>query len=319
MSGFILTTHDDHNPLLTALRADGVNVRSVRWDKLTPQDLMGCSGFYGNLFDEIKRWPFFLARRQMLRQAHVPYVFWNRDAPWNVGIKRINHWLLKQIKPVDIYLAHSLQGATDFGGKAFDFPNAAQPAYYQSTNLNALNDEAAYQYDVSFYGSAALGKDRNSRERAEFLSALEDRLRTQNPAIRFKRVNTADQPMSIADQLAFIRTSKINLNLGAMCDLPGNPSWGLPERVFGIPAAGGFLMTEHRKNLSALFPEPTYGQFKNMDQAVANIGAALTDFSSMRQQANALYQTVMKHHTYEQRARGFMNIIESIKYDEAIH
>lgn len=309
MSGFILTTHDDHNPLLQALRADGVDVRATTWATLAPQDLAGCQAFYGNLFDEIKRWPSFIAKRQMLREAAVPYVFWNRDAPWNVGIKGRNYWFLKQLKPVDVYLAHSLQGAEDFGGKAFDFPNAAQPAYYESTRLDTLNDESAYQYDVSFYGSAALGKDRNSRDRATFLAALKDRLCSKNPQIRFKVVNTADQPMALADQLAFIRTSKINLNLGAMCDLPGNPSWGLPERVFGIPAAGGFLMTEYRKNLHSLFPDNTYGQFQNLDEAVTNIVKILTDLSEMRYRANVLYQNVINQHTYKRRAQTFCRIL----------
>lgn len=309
MSGFILTTHDDHNPLLQALRADGVDVRATTWATLAPQDLAGCQAFYGNLFDEIKRWPSFIAKRQMLRQAAVPYVFWNRDAPWNVGIKGRNYWFLKQLKPVDIYLAHSLQGAEDFGGKAFDFPNAAQAAYYESTRLDTLNDESAYQYDVSFYGSAALGKDRNSRDRATFLAALKDRLCSENPQIRFKVVNTADEPMALADQLAFIRTSKINLNLGAMCDLPGNPSWGLPERVFGIPAAGGFLMTENRKNLHSLFPDNTYGQFQNLDEAVTNTLKILTDFRAMRHQANVLYQNVIYQHTYKRRAQTFCRIL----------
>lgn len=302
MTGFILTTHDDHNPLLQALRVDGVDVRSVHWDNLTRGDLVGCKGFYGNLFDEIKRWPFFIAKRRLLRQAGIPYVFWNRDAPWNVGIKRRNAWFIKKIKPVDIYLAHSLQGAEDFGGVAIDFPNAAQPAYYESTNLDALNDEASYQYDVSFFGSAALGKDRNSRERHQFLSALQDQLATHNLSIRFKWINTAEQPMTVADQLRLIRTSKINLNLGAMCDLPGNPSWGVPERVFGIPAAGAYLMTDRRKNLDQLFPEDAYGQFQNMAQAVANIKAVLANFVSMRSKAELMYKCVLQQHTYRHRA-----------------
>ena len=309
MSGFILTTHDDHNPLLQALRADDVDVRSTNWQTLTQNNLEGCQAFYGNLFDEIKRWPLFIAKRRLLRQAGVPYVFWNRDAPWNVGIKGRNYWFLKQLKPVDIYLAHSLQGVEDFGGASFDFPNAAQPVYYESTRLDALNDESAYQYDVSFYGSAALGKDRNSRERATFLAALQDRLRAANPGIRFKLINTADQPMSIADQLALIRTSKINLNLGAMCDLPDNPSWGLPERVFGIPAAGGFLMTEYRKNLRNIFPENTYSQFQSLDEASKNIKKVLSNFAELRQKAAELNLHILRHHTYKVRARFLMQLL----------
>lgn len=310
MSGFILTTHDDHNPLLQALRAEDVDVRSIDWQRLTQSNLEGCQAFYGNLFDEIKCWPLFIAKRRLLRQAGIPYVFWNRDAPWNVGIKARNYWFLKRLQPVDIYLAHSLQGAEDFGGASFDFPNAAQPAYYVSTRLDALNDESAYQFDVSFYGSAALGKDRNSRERAMFLAALQDRLRVENPCIRFKLINTADQPMSIADQLALIRTSKINLNLGAMCDLPGNPSWGLPERVFGIPAAGGFLMTEQRKNLHHLFPEGGYVEFANFNDALKQIQLALSNFGSTRVAAERLHKQILGKHTYTCRSKEFIKIIE---------
>lgn len=292
MNHSIITTHADHNPLIVALREEGVDVRRFEWGQLLP-DLAGCFAFYGNLFGEIKDWLGLVRLKRQLRQYKVPYVFWNRDAPWNTGMKRVNRLAMQWLKPVDIYLTHSMQNCDWFGGEAHYFPNAAQPAYFHNTDLIALRNEASYQYDVSFYGSFGNAKDSNARARQEFLAVLEQRLRQDCSSVRFKAIDTTKQGLSIDEQLAFIRHSKINLNYGAMCDLPGELSWGLPERVFGIPAAGGFLLTEQRQTLASTFKAPPLS-FHNLDACVEQIKTLAPDFAGLRERAESVHQEVVR-------------------------
>lgn len=309
--GFLYTTHSPRNPLLQSLVARGEVVRTVALGDPLP-DLTDCLAFYGNLFDEIKHWRQLIDLKHQLKCQNVPYVFWNRDAPWDVGMKRHNRIAMRLIRPVDIYLTHSMQGAQDFGGIAHYFPNAAQPVYYQGTDLVALRDESSYQFDVSFFGSFGNRKDRNARERWQFLVALEEGLRRRIPGVRFKTIDTSETTLALAEQLSFIRSSKINLSVGAMCDLPGNPSWGLPERVFGIPAAGGYLLTERRQNLDLTFRNPP-ASFSCVDDCVSKIEDALSDFSVMRRCAEALHAEVLAGHTYLQRAQYFLEMLRSFQ------
>lgn len=308
----ILTTHAPHNPLVQALVMQGVEVRHVSFGEPLG-DLQNCLAFYGNLFDEIKHWRKLAALKQQLRANNVPYVFWNRDAPWNTGMKVKNRLAMQWLKPVDIYLAHSMQTHQWFGGVAHYFPNAAQPPYYSDTNLPALRDESAYQYDVSFFGSLGNVKDANARARQQFLQTLEGLLKADLPSIRFKVIDTAQQPLSLNDQLTLIRTTKINLNYGAMCDLPGNPSWGLPERVFGIPAAGGYLLTDDRQSIVQTFPSGICNTFETPETCAQKTSNALKDFAALRTQAEQLHHQVLASHTYSYRAQTFMALMQNYR------
>lgn len=312
MSAFIYTTHASHNPLIQALKEQGVVVRRINFSD-TLDDLPQCLAFYGNLFDEIKHWRKLAALKQQLRSHGVPYVFWNRDAPWNTGMKLKNRFAMQWLKPVDIYLAHSLQNHEWFGGQPHYFPNAAQPVYYEDTNLKALRDESIYQYDVSFFGSFGNAKDRNARERLVFLTALESRLKDVMPGVCFKVIDTASTPLSINEQLVLIRSTKINLNYGAMCDLPGNLSWGLPERVFGIPAAGGFMLTDERKSIPLTFSPETCATFSSLEMCVEQIRQTLSDFNVMRFEAEALHREILESHTYRQRARQLIALLHAYR------
>lgn len=309
MSEFVLTTHADCNPLVAALRQEGVVVERVNWP-IQLGDLNGCLGFYGNLFDEIKDWSGLLKLRRTLRQAGVPYVFWNRDAPWNVGMKCYNRWVLRLIKPVDVYLTHSLQDATWFGDTAHYFPNAAQPDYYETTDLAALRDESRYQCDVSFFGSIGKGTDSNAAYRREFLGALRSELTHTLPQIRMHIVDTAYQTLTVQSQIDLIRTSKINLNVGAMCDLPGNPSWGLPERVFGIPAAGGLVVSDARQHLTDSFTRDIVPTFDSPQHCATLIERLLGDWGMQRNLAEKQHHEVMARHRYQHRARTLVDYLQ---------
>lgn len=309
MIGFILTTYSERNPLLHGLRQEGVVVKQITLT-LRAEDLDGCIGYYGNLFDEIKDWPTLLHTRRLLRHARVPYVFWNRDAPWHVGMKWFNRMALQCIKPVDIYLAHSLQDQAWFGGTVHYFPNAAQPAYAQDNDIQALRDESGYLFDVSFFGSIAKGKACNVQRRKAFLDALQADLCQRLPSIRIGIIDASLQKLSVEDQLALIRRSKINLNVGAMCDLKNKDSWGLPERVFGVPAAGGLVLSDGRKHVADTFPENCLPVFDTPQACAALVDQLLSDWNALRDLAEWQHAEITKNHTYRLRARQLIGLLD---------
>ena len=111
-------------------------------------------------------------------------------------------------------------------------------------------------------------------------------------------------------QLELIRTSKINLNVGAMCDLPGNPSWGLPERVFGIPAAGGLVISDVRKHLADSFSPDIVPVFDSPQTCAALIERLLGDWTVQRNLAEKQHHEVIARHTYWQRARTLVDDLQ---------
>ena len=306
----LVTTHSSKNPLLVALESIGVEVQYIAWHEACEIDAWkGVDAFYGNFFDEVKK-PLELFRlKHRLISAEVPYVFWNRDAPWNTGMTLKSRVAMQWIKPVDVYLAHSMQNFELFCGEAYYFPNAAQPEYYESANMHSLRDESSYIYDVSFFGSIGSARDANAKARRAFLAEIETRLRRKLPMVRFKVIDTSGQPMQISDQLALIRDTKINLNIGSMCDLPRDPSWGLPERVFGVPAAGGLLITDSRRSLEETFCDSICPSFAHIDECEALILNMLGDFPKQRMVAESVHREVLKRHTYKNRAQKFVEIV----------
>ena len=136
--------------------------------------------YLGNFFEQIKR-PL-PARRYPARLARdaAPYVWWNRDAPWNCAIKPWRRLLVRSARAADIHLAHSLQSAQLFGEPVRYFPNAADTDCYTlgTRSLESLRSPQGYRYPVSFVGTVNPGF-KMVRERIQFLTALRERLRRE--------------------------------------------------------------------------------------------------------------------------------------------
>ena len=313
----IISTSAPHCPLMQALEKQGSEVlRVANIDDVLEQNLDGVSAFIGNIFDDIKKPLMLLKLKNRLRRLGIPYVFWNRDAPWNCAMRWRRKILLRLIQPVDIYLAHSLQGHQLFNRRAIYFPNAAQGSYSEGLDLKKLRDEGQYDYDVSFIGAFGSAKRVSNRKRAAFLNELEKQLIAVNPKIRLFWHDTHADAIPADQQIAIIQKSKINLNLGAICDLPGEISWGLPERVFGIPACGGFLLTEARKHLPDTFDQDEIDSFSSVETCVRTLLPYLANFTLLREKAERLHRLVLEKHTYETRALTIMKIIGNLSHTE---
>lgn len=309
----VLSNFDDGHPLLRALAAAGCPV-----SKIGPTDLPDPAWresdyfYFGNIFEQIKT-PFALARlRDRLARDQAPYVWWNRDAPWNCAIKPWRKCFVRMSRPADLHLAHSLQSADLFGEPVIYFPNAAETDQYHlgGRALASMQQKETYRYDVTFIGTLNPGF-RQVRSRLEFLAALSRLLDSASVKYRFFDTSIGSG-LSVPEQVDIIQRSRINLSVGAVCDDPV-PSWGLPERCFGIAACGGFLLCDRRRHASDMFPPSVFADYSDVDECVSQIKYFLGNFDASRAMAEGLHHLVLERHTYTSRAQQLLQFVSDWK------
>jgi spore maturation protein CgeB len=304
----VITVLAEHEPLVRALAKAGCAL-SFAGPADAPVAQPGERYFYlGNMFEQIKT-PLALRRiRRALARDRAPYVWWNRDAPWNCAIKPWRKLLVAAARRPDLHLAHSLQSAELFGHPVVYFPNAAQADHYHlaGRTLDSLREPAPYRLDVSFIGTIS-PTFRRVAARVAFLAGLGRRLQKERIAYRFFDTSVGSD-LSVEQQIDIIQTSRINLNVGAVCDTPV-PSWGIPERCFGVAACGGFLLCDERKHAADTFPAEAWASYADLEDCVARIKFFLQHYDRARDKAEKLHRNVMARHTYDVRAGELLRLV----------
>lgn len=243
--------------------------------------------------------------RRTLKRAGTPVYGLDRDAPWHKGVRGRRLRALRALRLLDVYASHSLQDASRFADEALYLPNAAWTRHYHlgARTLQELREPSGYRYDVSFIGNVNAQRYREHAERVNFLDALRERL----AAAHIKLHVFDGEALSPAAQLERIQASRINLNYGAAADHGALRSWGLPERCYGIPACGGFLLSDARQHARDDFvPGREWADFVTLDDCAVKIGHYLTHFGEARDIAEAAYRRVLRDHTYQERARRLL-------------
>lgn len=301
---FIVNQSKFSLPLRQGLEARGLRqlVDAASADAATLQRSLACFvGFYDCLRHPVRIWR--LKRR--LARHHVPLVAWNQDAPhyMNRAAWRLD-WL-DRARLLDIYATHTLiDSRRQFAETVLYLPNAADPTRYRidgdvAATLARLRDPASYRVDVSFFGGMNGVRYKEDRARAEFFAALAVRLDADGISHDFREAAA----MSVAEQIAFIQSSRINLNFGARCEYGAPVASGLPERCFGIPACGGFLLCDRRTHACDDFRiGDTWTDFDGIDDCVGQIRHWLDNFTAARDLAERCYHHVLRQHTYANRA-----------------
>lgn len=251
-------------------------------------------------------------RLRHLRQSGIPSITWNRDAPHYLNRPKLMVWLLEQLHPFDIYASHSTQDGRQFGTMNLYLPNAADTQHYfvdqTKRSLADLRNFDGYKYDVSFFGSMNGDRYKEMRQRQEFFAALSDRLKMKKISFLFREA----AGMTTEDQIALIQQSRINLNFGAACDYGVPVVSGLPERCFGIPACGGFLLCDKRAHASDDFTlGENWAEFDGLEDCVAQIEFWLAHFNVARDLAERCHMHVIDQHTYLHRATTLDNIFNN--------
>lgn len=298
----LLIAHDSLHPALRReLRARGLSLceSPTLTSSVSMKRVLGVyTWFYEGLRHPLKVW----SMHRLLKRHDIPLFVWNQDAPHYLNRAAWRLDLLDRARLFDIYATHTLiDSRRSFADAILYLPNAADTARYhlQGRTLEQLRESAAYEWDVSFIGAMDGSRYKELRRRQEFFTALAERLRAKG--IRYLFREAAD--LSAADQVDLIQRTRINLNFGAACEYGAPVASGLPERCYGIPACGGFLLCDRRTHARDDFtPGENWAEFENLDDCVAKIEYWLAHFTSARDLAERCHAHVMAHHTYAHRA-----------------
>lgn len=300
--------------LKEGIESSGHEVRENIWDinKIISERIEAAVFEFKYIFKE--KWKF-LSLAYKLKQHGIPTVTWNVDSPWNGGISRWKvNMLLKRSRLLSLYATHSLQDTDQIKHiRIVYLPNAAWTSKYNLRGL-ALEDlrrPDIYRWDVSFIGNMDSGRYPEHRHRIEFLKRLGRFLKQRK--VKFLFVDSKD--LSFDEQVRIIQESKINLScLGAADSSRYGKSWGLPERCYGIPACGGFLLMEERihvKNDSSIGDEVV--TYSDIEDSKNKIFYYLDKHEERRKIAEKAYRKVIKEHTYMHRARKLISEIQNLK------
>ncbi|OHC70144.1 MAG: hypothetical protein A2045_11770 [Rhodocyclales bacterium GWA2_65_20] len=300
----LLIAHGSLHPALRReLAARGLTLReSRRWqdaDRSTPQRILGAyTWFYEGLRHPLTIW----GMHRFLRRQGIPLFVWNQDAPHYLNRAGWRLDWLDRARLFDLYATHTLiDSRRYFADSVLYLPNATDISRYHlhGATLADLRNTGRYEHDVSFFGAMDGSRYREMRPRQEFFAALGERLAARG--IRFLFRESAG--MSVEEQVALVQKSRISLNFGASCDYGAPVASGLPERCYGIPACGGFLLCDRRTHARDDFtPGENWAEFDGVDGCVAQIEGWLANFAAARELAERCHAHVMTRHTYAHRA-----------------
>ncbi len=246
------------------------------------------------------------------KKHRIPIIAVDRDSPWHKGLRKRRLRLLSWLKCIDAYASHSMQTVWQFAPIKHYLANAAWPTHYNlnSHTLDEMRHPDFFRYDVSFIGNINGHRYREHLKRQQFLEALKPRLEAKGLRVFIAR----SEGISTAEQIEITQRSMINLNVGAACDHGGEKSWGLAERCYGVPAVGGFLLSDERKHAGDDFDlEHEWASFSDFDDCLEKIDYYLARFDNMRTIAEAAHKKVMSTHTYRHRAQSLLTLISQIK------
>ena len=170
-----------------------------------------------------------------------------------------------------------------------------------SANLAKPLPAAQCQYQVSFIGSAY-------GNRRRWVSSL----RGRGIDVACFGYGWENGPVKSEDISEIIRNSIISLNFGdSGLHLQGfgvQRSRQIKARVFEVPGAGGFLLTEDAPYLKDFYiPGKEVVVFNTVDDLCEKLGFFLTHPEQRDAIAKAGYERTLKEHTYEHRFRSLFD------------
>lgn len=304
MAKILLNFRSGFAGLREGFEALGHEVFENQW---APDDAMlaGAALCVADFVDSARQLRRTLALKKRLAGARVPFVALNRDAPFNRGVHAARLAAIAWLQPFDGYASHSMQAAARYSARTLYCPNAARESVYRVTDaeLAALRDSSRYRLDVSFFGNLDTKRYREHARRAEFLRVLAGRLEKLKLKILFRD----SAGMTEVEQLEIIRGSRVNLSTFAACDAGAETSWGLPERCYGVPASGGFLLSDRRRHAPEDFAEGERAEYDGLEDCAVKIAHFLAHFDQARGIAEHARARAARNHGYRNRAQRLLD------------
>lgn len=305
------------HPFIEPLKCKQTIIQEAQWWKINNR-LNTASAIYTHFYEIIRHpWRMFIVSRK-LSQHSIPLVAWNRDAPhylnYTLSHRRWRLTLANHLHLLDIYATHTLID-TDrtFADLVVYLPNAADTSRYNlgkhpDISLAKLRDPTSYKWDVTFFGGMNGKRYKEDKAREDFFKALGKHLSKLKITYSFRE----SRDMSIEEQIQFIHASRINLNFGARCEYNAPVASGLPERCYGIPACGGFLLCDKRTHAHDDFTiGENWAEFDGIEDCVEKIQYWLEHFNKARDLAERCYTHVLNHHTYAHRTEKLLGAIQA--------
>ncbi len=128
-----------------------------------------------------------------------------------------------------------------------------------------------------------------------------ERLEPTSPGLKYR-----GRARHFEDLPRIYKSSKINLNLTRIY-----VESGLPMRVFDVLAAGGFLLTNHKKDLDRLFkPGRDMVVFNDDKEMMEAIDYYLEHETERQEIAARGYEAVKERHTFVHRMREVLDVVQ---------
>ncbi len=234
---------------------------------------------------------------QLIRKTGVLVMNWGTDDSWKYG--QFSRFLAPVL---DYYLTTSAAAYRRAKRDGLDNFMLTQWA----ANGEALAEPlpaARCRYPVSFVGSAY-------GNRPAWIAAL----RSRGIEVACFGHGWDQGPVSSEDLARIIRESVISLNFGdSGLHLQGLIPYRnrqIKARVFEVPGAGGFLLTEDAEGLGQVFdPDRELAIFSGIEDLAGKVRRYLGDPAARDAVAWAGYRRVQKEHTYDARFAAIFGLI----------
>ncbi|MBX2810363.1 MAG: glycosyltransferase [Myxococcales bacterium] len=148
----------------------------------------------------------------------------------------------------------------------------------------------------------------NSRQRATFIRALQS-LPLRVYGDEGWRIMLPSAPVepgpTYGPQLAKVyQSSAVNLNITSL-QMPS----GLNQRIFDVPAAGGFLLTDGQEDLYDFFTETDVVTWSTLEEAQDKALFYLQRPNLRRKIIHKCQQTIISAHTYSHRVQELLSVL----------
>lgn len=227
-----------------------------------------------------------------------------KTANWfldNIRVKPYRDWFLNNAKLYDYFMGFD-SSVLEYDGNNFYVPVGIDPDKFVAHDLSP-GDRDKYSCDLCFIGGY-------SRDREHYLSKVSDlnlKIFGWKGWEESSLAKFYGGPLSLGESIMAYNCAKICINLNSV-----PPVNGVNLKTFEIPAAGGFQLSDFRKDIVNLFViGKEIDVFHDEDELREKVIFYMKNEQSRENITQAGKIRVLRDHTLEKRAAAILKILES--------